>query len=479
MKKSPCTLPVDAQDILRTYAEGAHHTNNLMIGIANWVENVLKLSGADFPGSGYSVGMSTRLYSYNEVSHFPDSNLRYLRDPAAFREQVINAGGVPGVFRLLYAEELNPLCPTGIGNIDDKLIRSIHRKRIATLVWKTPKEVGNWYIRRLLDKPEICDFLIAHFNEYQIEKFRKRISWNKFYKLEKHRLHETKNKARHEKPATIGTYIARAFCPEGMPAVVPISGNKGGKRKEAQCLAARDKLRAHLPIDPDAISDESLTKVGLAPADFEHYTLQARRRYKMAVAHDFLALLLKAKPTARLHAGENRETARVITFLGADGQEKIGIFSTITDVSTRLRPSVQWEKNHHSRLADTELRIFAGREEAIRSQEHAIEHMKERVSHCAELFNQLSEYKQKTSDEKPAYLQGVVELARVTFGKKTGFYDQLILRYLNGSNTWKPTKSILENPSLIGILKKTLLHSMRDLRGKTRELWLLLGEIGG
>ena len=479
MKNPPYTLPVDAQDILRKYAEGTHHTNNLMIGIANWVENVLKLFGADFPGSGYSVGMSTRLYSYNEVSHFPDSNLRYLRDPTAFRKHVIDAGGVPGVVRLLYAEELNPLCPTGIGNIDDKLIRSIHRERIATLLWKKPKEVRSWYTRRLLDKPEICDFLIESFNEYQIEKFRKRISWNKFYKLEKHRLRETKNKARHEKPATIGTYIARAFCPEGMPAVAPIPGNNEGKRKETQCFAARDKLRAHLPIDPDAISDESLTKVGLAPADFEHYTLQARRRYKMAVVHDFLALLLKAQPTARLHAGEDKETARVITFLGADGLEKIGIFSTITDISTRIRSSIQWERNQHNRLADTELRIFAGKEEAIRSQEHAIEHMQERVSHCAELFNQLSEYKQKTSDEKPAYLQGVVESARVTFGKKTGFYDQLILRYLNGSSEWKPTKSILENPPLIGILKKTLVRSMQDLRGKIKELWLLLREIGG
>ena len=105
-----------------------------MIGTANRVEKALKSVGADFPGSGYSVGMLTRLYSYNEISHFPDSNLAYLRHPEAFREQVIDAGGVSGVFRLLYAEELAPLCPTGIGNIDDKLIRSIHRERIATLL---------------------------------------------------------------------------------------------------------------------------------------------------------------------------------------------------------------------------------------------------------------------------------------------------------------------------------------------------------
>lgn len=182
-----------------------------------------------------------------------------------------------------------------------------------------------------------------------------------------------------------------------MPAIVSAGQSEPSNRDD--CLAARADLMRHLPIDPDAISDESIVKVGLAPHDFNTYTLQARRRFKMAVAPHFLALLAEAKMTERTHAGGRRgdvkQTARVITFTGADEQKKIGIFSTVTDVSTQVQASAGKEKNRHHRLADTELRIFAGREEAIRSQEHALEKMEERVKVYSELHNNLSKYSKK------------------------------------------------------------------------------------
>lgn len=273
------------------------------------------------------------------------------------------------------------MCGKDTDKITDKHIRDIHRTRIAQLVGRTEDEIRSGYVQRLLDKPEICDLLIRYYNEHQISEFREHIAGNDYYKLGQHRLLETKNKARHRQPATLGSYIARTFCPDDMPAIMSAGSSEPSVRGER--LAVRADLIKHLPIDPDAISDESLTKVGLAPEDFRTYTLQARRRYKMAVAPQFLALLSEAKMTERPYAGkvkgEPKSTARVITFAGADGEEKVGIFSTVTDVSTQVKISEGKEKNRHHRLADTELRIFAGREEAIRSQEHALEKMKERI----------------------------------------------------------------------------------------------------
>lgn len=370
------------------------------------------------------------------------------------------------------------MCDNDADKITDKHIRDIHRTKIAQLVGRTEDEIRSGYVRRLLDKPEICDLLIQYFNEHQIAEFRKYIAGNDYYKLGQHRLHETKNKARHKQPATLGSYIARTFCPDDMPAIVSAGRSESSMREER--LAVRADLIKHLPIDPDAISDESLTKVGLAPDDFKTYTLQARRRYKMAVAPQFLALLSEAKMTERPYAGrvkgETKSTARVINFTGADGQEKIGIFSTVTDVSTQTKLSAGKEQNRHHRLADTELRIFAGREEAIRSQEHALEKMNERILVYSDLHNKLSDYAKKGT-EKSAYLSELVEKAKSQFIKKTGYHDQLILRYLVGSTEGKPTPSVVENPAMIGVLKKVLTRAIADTKGKIVEVNLLKKQI--
>ncbi|MCB9806713.1 hypothetical protein H6768_02275 [Candidatus Peribacteria bacterium] len=45
------------------------------------------------------------------------------------------------------------------------------------------------------------------------------LSQSEFYRAGKHRLRETKNQAKHKKPATLGSYIARTFCPEETPSV--------------------------------------------------------------------------------------------------------------------------------------------------------------------------------------------------------------------------------------------------------------------
>ena len=98
---------------------------------------------------------------------------------------------------------------------------------------------------------------------------------------------ETKNQAKNNKPSTLGSYIARTFCPDEMPSIEN-RGKTNPAMREA-VLNERESLLRDLPIDPDKISDESLVKAGIAPLNFEKtYTAQARRRYKMAAAEQFL-----------------------------------------------------------------------------------------------------------------------------------------------------------------------------------------------
>jgi hypothetical protein len=54
-------------------------------------------------------------------------------------------------------------------------LQNICRQRIADLLGVDSAEIVNGTIRRLLDKPEICDLLIQYYNEHQLEKFREYI----------------------------------------------------------------------------------------------------------------------------------------------------------------------------------------------------------------------------------------------------------------------------------------------------------------
>jgi|GEM_PF-2961891 len=222
----------DAHVILRDYAASPHHASDLKIGTANRAEKALSWAGVDFPGARYPAGMMTRQYSRNQIKYFPDKNVRYLKNPA---------------LESLKGKEKN-------NDLQEQC-----RQKIAELVGIEKENVGNGTIKRLLDKPEICDLLVQYYNESQLEKFREYIQKNTFFKLSTHRLQTSKNKSRHSKPATLGSYIARTFCPEDMSTIESQGKTDSSKRREV--LSARLDLMRHLPIDPDAISDDSLVKV--------------------------------------------------------------------------------------------------------------------------------------------------------------------------------------------------------------------------
>ena len=71
---------------------------------------------------------------------------------------------------------------------------------------------------------------------------------------------------------------------------------------------------------------------------------------------------------------------------------------------TKTVSSGEKTKNRNHKISDTNLHIFAGREEAIRSQDHAIESMSKKISLYAGLFNALGEYLKQKPEKKEEYL---------------------------------------------------------------------------
>jgi uncharacterized protein YbcC (UPF0753/DUF2309 family) len=109
----------------------------------------------------------------------------------------------------------------------------------------------------------------------------------------------------------------RAFCHDSTPALFPTPEHTASEAE------IRNIIRA-LPIDPMKISDEILKKMGLAPEDYETYTLQARLRYKLWVRSRFLEILAHAhiferSPTL---AAKGKTTARLISFKTEAGEKK-------------------------------------------------------------------------------------------------------------------------------------------------------------
>jgi hypothetical protein len=102
---------------------------------------------------------------------------------------------------------------------------------------------------------------------------------------------------------------------------------------------------------------------------------------------------------------------------------------------TQTVSSGEKTKNRNHTISATELHIFAGREEAIRSQDHAIEGMSVKIALYAGLFNALGDYsKQKKPEEKGAYLTTLVNEFAEKFSQSQSYHGKLIHRYLLGSD---------------------------------------------
>jgi hypothetical protein len=103
--------------------------------------------------------------------------------------------------------------------------------------------------------------------------------------------------------------------------------------------------------------------------------------------------------------------------------------------------------------------------------------MEENIQLYASLFNKLGDYNKKKTWEKETYLKEIVNSYKEIFSKKTGFRSQLVYRYLIGSAEWEPTESIINQPSLIGLMKKALQKWIAEMKGKIYEIQKLKRQI--
>lgn len=144
---------------------------------------------------------------------------------------------------------------------------------------------------------------------------------------------------------------------------------------------------------------------------------------------------------------------------------------------TKTVSSGEMTRNRNHKISATELRIFAGREEAIRSQDHAIESMSEKIEIYAELFNALGDYSKQKPEKKEVYLSSLVTRFEEKFARSQSYHGELIYRYLVGSDESKKSSGILQSPSLIGNLRSTLKSGMRDKLAKIAEIQLIKKDI--
>ncbi len=450
MNEREIHIPPEVDKILREYVLRRPSSHDLAITVANEVEASLAKHLPEIPW--YPAATLTRLYSRNQRRDFPDVHVRGFdnpRDTPEFKEWGVTLKTVKH-YMLYCIQEL-------LGTVGQEL-------------------PANAYIKRLLDQPDICQRLIEIFLEHRVAQFHEKIKQNKHFRLGQQRLESSKNAAQHRQPASLGSYIARSLC---SPDFAPISARAGVPGTLEEKMQSRNDLIRDLPLDPDRISDEAFIKSGLAPEWFTRFTLQARRRCKMLHSREFAELLSRAVPHVRAHKstkGKPKTTARIIHFKSAKGEERIGIFVTKTDILTRVTGE-EPVRNQHNKMAETELHIFMSIEDARDSQQHAIEWMQERMAEYAKLYNSFSKYSKKKPEDKAAYLSGIVTDARKVFAKKTGFHDQLMIRYLNGSEEGKPVASVLEQPSLIGTILARLKFGMDDLHGKIREIRAVKNQI--
>lgn len=115
------------------------------------------------------------------------------------------------------------------------------------------------------------------------------------------------NAHKYHQKATLLSNCIKAFCPDNMPAIIP-----GGITNPEDI---REIIRS-LPLDPTKLSDTAFEQMGLAPADYPTYPLQARLRYKLWSREAIFALLAEARifEDDTIKGNKPKNTARIITF---------------------------------------------------------------------------------------------------------------------------------------------------------------------
>lgn len=126
-----------------------------------------------------------------------------------------------------------------------------------------------------------------------------------------------------------------------------------------------------LPLDPDKLSDEVLEKIGLAPHDYETYTLQARRRYKLWIRERFFEMMSEADVFSfDIGPQQKKSTARILRFRDTKGDRKIGSFINTSSLHIHTTPAQRVSRH---KIMDTHFRVFESSADFKKSQSHALE----------------------------------------------------------------------------------------------------------
>jgi hypothetical protein len=242
LKFSP-DMDVILQDYIREWISSSDGDT-----VANRVERALLWAGLTSP-KGHSIGVLWRNYSRSKRKHIPAGE------------------SAPAILPAKYA-----------WSEDMRSVREECADAMRQLLGDETPDKN--YLRRLLDVPEICDRLIHHAQEYDMEVFKQFLTQSP-YEFWRQQLDHTRNHARHHQAATLGSYIARTFGPDGLP---PIRTKQWEKWERTM----RDTLIQSLPIDPDKIAKETLIKLWLAPDDFRTYSAGSPSlytRYTKKISH--------------------------------------------------------------------------------------------------------------------------------------------------------------------------------------------------
>ncbi len=153
------------------------------------------------------------------------------------------------------------------------------------------------------------------------------------------------------------------------------------------------------------------------------YTLQARRRYTLAVRKRFLTIFSQAKEVKR---GPGLETARILEVTREDGQKKIAIFRTVTELEVEFIETSKPRKRFH-KISKTYCNIYENIDEALRSQIDAVTSIDSKIIRYTQLLVGFRSFEELLPKVKSAYLSEALETCK----KQKSFYDRALVKHLS------------------------------------------------
>jgi len=306
----------------------------------------------------------------------------------------------------------------------------------------------NGMTTRLLDKPSITSDLIQRTILHVEGKLRRVLGTFGGLKRARPYLEHRINACKHRQKATLLSYLIRAFCPDNTQAIIP---------EDSIYLTEEDTatIIKSLPLDPDKLNDETLQKIGLAPDDFETYTLQARRRYKLWIRERFFQMMSEAEVlSCDIGPRKQKSTARILRFHDAKNEEMIGAFINTSGLHIHMTPAQR--KSRH-KVMDTHFRVFESEAAFMKSQSHALEAIVSKGGVVGFMLDFFENYSDFSRAEQAEFIIDTLEY----FWHKHGFHEKRVAEFI---------QRLPRQSRMAGNVVKALESLDRDLTGKYHEL---------